>query len=206
MKFQANDRRGDFDISLELTEEEKTSLEEVVTNLSVGLAGVVAELLHQYCPTREEAGRLANLVLREQQSALELYISKFFPGEDDGAEEQRLYDSMEEIFQEAWFKTSGYESEEALLAAYEGQAPLRLDCRMEDGALTVFVTNREKTEVLGRIDPALAKEDPEAFETACGMYQMVATVLGDKLYGQEENPIRKLYFGALRDKVKAMVR
>ncbi|MBQ8852343.1 MAG: hypothetical protein IJZ66_07910, partial [Oscillibacter sp.] len=73
-------------------------------------------------------------------------------------------------------------------------------------ALTVFVTNREKTEVLGRIDPALAKEDPEAFETACGMYQMVATVLGDKLYGQEENPIRKLYFGALRDKVKAMVR
>ena len=206
MKFQANDRRGDFDISLELTEEEKESLEEVVTNLSVGLAGVVAELLHQYCPTREEAGRLANLVLREQQSALELYISKFFPGEDDGAEEQRLYDSMEEIFQEAWFKTSGYESEEALLAAYEGQAPLRLDCRMEDGALTVFVTNREKTEVLGRIDPALAKEAPEAFETACGMYQMVATVLGDKLYGQEENPIRKLYFGALRDKVKAMVR
>ena len=206
MKFQANDRRGDFDISLELTEEEKESLEEVVTNLSVGLAGVVAELLHQYCPTREEAGRLASLVLREQQSALELYISKFFPGEDDGAEEQRLYDSMEEIFQEAWFKTSGYESEEALLAAYEGQAPLRLDCRMEDGALTVFVTNREKTEVLGRIDPALAKEDPEAFETACGMYQMVATVLGDKLYGQEENPIRKLYFGALRDKVKAMIR
>ena len=206
MKFQANDRRGDFDISLELTEEEKESLEEVVTNLSVGLAGVVAELLHQYCPTREEAGRLASLVLREQQSALELYISKFFPGEDDGAEEQRLYDSMEEIYQEAWFKTSGYESEEALLAAYEGQAPLRLDCRMEDGALMVFVTNREKTEVLGRIDPALAKEDPEAFETACGMYQMVATVLGDKLYGQEENPIRKLYFGALRDKVKAMVR
>ena len=206
MKFQANDRRGDFDISLELTEEEKESLEEVVTNLSVGLAGVVAELLHQYCPTREEAGRLASLVLREQQSALELYISKFVPGEDDGAEEQRLYDSMEEIFQEAWFKTSGYESEEALLAAYEGQAPLRLDCRMEDGALTVFVTNREKTEVLGRIDPALAKEDPEAFETACGMYQMVATVLGDKLYGQEENPIRKLYLGALRDKVKAMIR
>lgn len=206
MKFQANDRRGDFDISLELTEEEKESLEEVVTNLSVGLAGVVAELLHQYCPTREEAGRLASLVLREQQSALELYISKFFPGEDDGAEEQRLYDSMEEIYQEAWFKTSGYESEEALLAAYQGQPPLRLDCRMEDGALTVFVTNREKTEVLGRIDPALAKEDPEAFETACGMYQMVATVLGDKLYGQEENPIRKLYFGALRDKVKAMIR
>ena len=46
MKFRADDTRGDFDISLELTEEEKDSLEEVVTNLSVGLAGVVAELLH----------------------------------------------------------------------------------------------------------------------------------------------------------------
>ena len=52
----------------------------------------------------------------------------------------------------------------------------------------------------------LAVSDPEAFETACGMYQMVATVLGDKLYGEAENPIRKLYFGALRDKIKAMVR
>ena len=206
MKFRADDTRGDFDISLELTEEEKDSLEEVVTNLSVGLAGVVAELLHQYCPTREEATRLAQLVLREQQSALELYISKFFPGENDETEEQQLYASMEEIFREAWFKTSGYESEEALLAAYEGQAPVRLDCQMEDGSVTVFVTNREKTEVLGRIDPALAAADPESFETQCGMYQMVATVLGDKLYGQVENPIRKLYFGALRDKIKAMVR
>ncbi|MBQ8851916.1 MAG: hypothetical protein IJZ66_05710, partial [Oscillibacter sp.] len=89
---------------------------------------------------------------------------------------------------------------------YEGQAPVRLDCQMEDGSVTVFVTNREKTEVLGRIDPALAAADPESFETQCGMYQMVATVLGDKLYGQVENPIRKLYFGALRDKIKAMVR
>ena len=207
MKFQANDKKGDFDISLELTEEEKGSLEELVTNLSVGLAGVVAELLHQYCPTREEAGRLANLVLREQQSALELYVAKFFPGEDDEEEEQRLYDAMEEIYQEAWFKTSGYESEEALLSAYAGQAPLRLDCRTEeDGTVTIFVTNREKTEVLGTVDGALASADPEAFETRCGMYQMVATVLGDKLYGEVENPIRKLYFGALRDKVKAMVR
>ena len=117
MKFQANDKKGDFDISLELTEEEKGSLEEVVTNLSGGLAGGGAERLHQYCPTREEAGRLANLVLREQQSALELYISKFFPSEDDEKEEQQLYTAMEEIYQEAWFKTSGYESEEALLSA-----------------------------------------------------------------------------------------
>ena len=206
MKFQANDKKGDFDISLELTEEEKGSLEEVVTNLSVGLAGVVAELLHQYCPTREEAGRLANLVLREQQSALELYISKFFPSEDDEKEEQQLYTAMEEIYQEAWFKTSGYESEEALLSAYEGSAPIRLDCRVEDGAAAVFVTNREKTEVLGSVDTSLAETDAEAFETACGMYQMVATVLGDKLYGEVDNPIRKLYFGALRDKIKAMVR
>lgn len=207
MRFQANDRKGDFDISLELTEEEKGSLEEVVTNLSVGLAGVVAELLHQYCPTREEAGRLAGLVLREQQSALELYISKFFPGEDDEAEERQLYSAMEEIFQEAWFKTSGYESGEALLAAYQGQAPLRLDCRVEaDGFATVFMTNREKMEVLGQVDTSLAQSDAEGFETACGMYQMVATVLGDKLYGEMDNPIRKLYFGALRDKVKAMVR
>ena len=38
-----------------LTEEEKGSLEEVITNLSVGLAGVVTELLHSYCSTREEA-------------------------------------------------------------------------------------------------------------------------------------------------------
>lgn len=206
MRFCADDRKGEFDISLELTDEEKNSLEELVTNLSVGLAGVVAELLHQYCQTREDAQRLAQLVLREQQSALELYTAKFFPGEDDEAEEQRLYDAMEEIYQEAWFKTSGYESEEALLSAYEGQAPLRLDCRMENGGAAVFMTNREKTEVLGTVDPALAVSDPEAFETACGMYQMVATVLGDKLYGEAENPIRKLYFGALRDKIKAMVR
>ena len=206
MRFCADDRKGEFDISLELTDEEKNSLEELVTNLSVGLAGVVAELLHQYCQTREDAQRLAQLVLREQQSALELYTAKFFPGEDDEAEEQRLYDAMEEIYQEAWFKTSGYESEEALLSAYEGQAPLRLDCLMENGGAAVFMTNREKTEVLGTVDPALAVSDPEAFETACGMYQMVATVLGDKLYGEAENPIRKLYFGALRDKIKAMVR
>ena len=50
------------------------------------------------------------------------------------------------------------------------------------------------------------KEDPEGFETACGMYQMVATVLGDKLYGEEHNPVRTMYFGALRDKVKAALR
>jgi hypothetical protein len=38
------------------------------------------------------------------------------------------------------------------------------------------------------------------------MYQMVATVLGDKLYGEEHNPVRTMYFGALRDKVKAALR
>jgi len=207
MKFRADDTRGDFSVSLELTEEEKGSLEEVITNLSVGLAGVVTELLHTYCSTRKEAQRLASLVLREQQSALALYTDKFFAGEDDEAEEQRLYESMEEIYEEAWFKTSGYESEEALKAAFAGQPPLRLDCRMEEnGFATVFVTNREKTEVLGQVDTALAAADPESFETSCGMYQMVATVLGDKLYGEVENPIRKLYFGALRDKIKAMVR
>ena len=206
MKFRADDTRGNFDVALELTEEEKGSLEEVITNLSVGLAGVVTELLHSYCSTREEAQRLAALVLREQQAALTLYTDKFFAGEDDEVEEQRLYDSMEEIYQEAWFKDSGYESEEALKAAYEGLSPIRLDCRVEENIATVFVTNREKTEVLGQVDGNLAKTDPEGFETACGMYQMVATVLGDKLYGEVDNPIRKLYFGALRDKINAMVR
>ena len=100
-----------------------------------------------------------------------------------------------------------YESEDALKASFAGQPPVRLDCRMEEnGFATVFVTNREKTEVLGQVDTALAAADPEAFETACGMHQIVATVLGDKLYGEVDNPIRKLYFGALRDKIKAMVR
>ena len=155
MKFRADDTKGTFDVSLELAEEEKGSLEDVITNLSVGLAGVVTELLHSYCSTREEAQRLAALVLREQQSALELYTDKFFAGEDDEEEEQRLYHSMEEIYEEAWFKNSGYESEEALLAAYAGQTPLRLDCRVEEnGQATVFVTNREKTEVLGQVDTA----------------------------------------------------
>ena len=206
MEFQANDKKGNFEITLELTEEERESPEELVTNLSVGLAGVVTEVLHRYCATREDADRLAKLIVREEQAALELYVSKFFASEDDEAEEQRLYASMVEIYEEAWFKDSPYESEDALLAAYAGQAPLRLDCRAENGGATVFMTNRVKTEVLGWVDGLLLKEDPEGFETACGMYQMVATVLGDKLYGQENNPVRTMYFGALRDKVKAALR
>ena len=206
MKFHVNDKKGDFDISLELTEEESKSMETVVTNLSVGLAGVVVELLHRSCSTREEAERLASLILREEQAALELYVSKFFASEDDEAEEQRLYEAMVEIYEEAWFKDSPYESEDALLAAYADQAPMRLDCRAENGGVTVFMTNRLKTETLGWVDGALVKEDPEGFETACGMYQMVATVLGDKLYGEEHNPVRTMYFGALRDKVKAALR
>ena len=143
-------------------------------------------------------------MLREQQSALELYTDKFFAGEDDEAEQEKMDASMEEIFREAWFKDSGYESEEALRAAFT--ADLRLDCRVEENIATVFVTDRITTAVLGQVDGALAAADPETFETACGMYQMVATVLGDKVCGAAENPIRKLYFGALRDKIKAMVR
>ena len=84
MKFQANDKKGNFEISLELTEEERKSPEELVTNLSVGLAGVVAEVLHQYCATREDADRLAKLIVREEQAALELYVSKFFASEEIG--------------------------------------------------------------------------------------------------------------------------
>ena len=205
MKFQANDKKGNFEISLELTEEERKSPEELVTNLSVGLAGVVAEVLHQYCATREDADRLAKLIVREEQAALELYVSKFFASEDDEAEEQRLYEAMVEIYEEAWFKNSPYESEDALLAAYADQAPMRLDCRAEDGGVTVFMTNRLRTEVLGRVEGALL-QDPEAFETACGMYQIVGKVLGDKLFGKENNPVRTMYFGALRDKVKAALR
>ena len=205
MKFQVNDKKGDFDISLELTEEEGKSMETAVTNLSVGLAGVVVELLHRSCSTREEAERLASLILREEQAALELYVGKFFAAEDDFAQEEEMERSEEEIYQEAWFKDSPYESEDALLAAYADQAPMRLDCRAEDGGVTVFMTNRLRTEVLGRVEGALL-QDPEAFETACGMYQIVGKVLGDKLFGKENNPVRTMYFGALRDKVKAALR
>ena len=83
---------------------------------------------------------------------------------------------------------------------------MEIPARAENGGAAVFMTNRVKTEVLGWVDGLLLKEDPEGFETACGMYQMVATVLGDKLYGQENNPVRTMYFGALRDKVKAALR
>lgn len=115
---------------------------------------------------------------------------------DAGIEEQKLYDEMTKLYDD-WLVNNCTYNENALIEAVRNNGVM-LSMIYNDNEDTIEVLLEPDdehffssfNETLGSIPAELFEENRDKAEAAVLTYEMIATVLFDKAYGEEANPLR----------------
>lgn len=181
-----------FGDGLVFTQQENDNLQELLGNMIYGCALVISTVIHRKTQDPELQKKLANLSVKMLQDILDEHLD-----EDELSEEGYLYTKMEQMFQEWFDDECSYEDISMLtddIRRY-GVMPCLLYNDDEDTVDACLEPDDEHffcsfSETIGSIPVGLYKENQATAEATAFAFQLIATVLFDRAFGEEQNPLR----------------
>lgn len=169
------------------TEEE--NLENLIANLVYGCGLIIASVIQGRTADHDIQKKLADLSLGMLQDTVNSFL--------DDVYEQTLYDKMVEMYDE-WFESEcSYEDEEKLIEDVKkyGVMPCLLYNDDEDTVDVCLEPEDDHffcsfSELLGSMPADLFEENQIRAEATVLAFELIATVLFDKCYGENGNPLR----------------
>lgn len=169
--------------------DEKENLESLIANMVYGCGLVIASVIQERTDNHDIQKKLADLSLRMLQDTVNNFL--------EDAHEQTLYDKMVEMYDE-WFENEcSYEDEEELIEDVKkyGIMPCMLYNDDEDTIEVCLEPDDEHffcsfSELLGSMPADLFEDNQTRAEATVLAFELIATVLFDKCYGEEDNPLR----------------
>lgn len=191
MKICASNKDKEFfEVQLDITQAEAKSVTKCTTQFSIGVSRLICEYIHNWCSNKEDPKVLLKVVLDTVNAMVQDYFeSGTYEEVADARYEKKLYDFMEDIFQEYLNERNTTESE--FLNLFNGWDTIKLDISLKDSNVFILITDKNGSQkfILETFEIGLT-EDIEKIEKLTSFANIIATVLGDKLYGEESNPIR----------------
>lgn len=169
--------------------DEKENLESLIANTVYGCGLVITSVIQERTDNHDIQKKLADLSLRMLQDTVNNFL--------EDAHEQTLYDKMVEMYDE-WFENEcSYEDEEELIKDVKkyGVMPCML-YNDDEGTIDVCLEPDDDhffcsfSELLGSMPADLYEDDQTRAEATVLAFELIATVLFDKAYGEDDNPLR----------------
>ena len=168
---------------------EDENLENLIANLVYGCGLVIASVIQGRTADHDIQKKLADLSLGMLQDTVNSFL--------DDVYEQTLYDKMVEMYDE-WFESEcSYEDEEKLIEDVKkyGVMPCLLYNDDEDTVDVCLEPDDDHfscsfSELLGSMPADLFEENQIRAEATVLAFELIATVLFDKCYGENGNPLR----------------
>lgn len=169
--------------------DEKENLESLIANMVYGCGLVISSVIQKRTNDHDIQKKLADLSLRMLQDTVNNFL--------EDAYEQTLYDKMVEMYDE-WFENEcSYEDEDELIEDIRkyGVMPCMMYNDDEDTIEVCLEPDDEHffcsfSELLGSMPADLVEDNQTRAEATVLAFELIATVLFDKCYGEEDNPLR----------------
>jgi len=182
-----------FGEGLVLTQKENEDLQELLGNMVYGCALVISTVIHKKSRDPELRKKLAKISVDMLKDVLAEHLEE----ENSLSEEGFLYSKMVEMYQEWFDNECGYEDEDDLIEdiiAY-GVMPCLL-YNDEDDTIEVCLEPDDAhffcnfAETMGSVPVELYEENQSRAEATVMAYELLLTVLYDKAFGEDDNPLR----------------
>lgn len=192
MKFHVNSDSKQTEFigeGLIIENDEKENLESLIANMVYGCGLVIASVIQKRTDNHDVRKKLADLSIQMLQDAVNSYL------EHD--HEQTLYDKMVEMYDE-WFENEcSYEDEAELIEDIRkyGVMPCMTYNDDEDTIEVCLEPDDEHffcsfSELLGSMPADLFENNQTRAEATVLAFELIATVLFDKCYDEDNNPLR----------------
>ena len=195
MKFTViNDDNHEFDLKLEFSKNEKENYADCLYDVALGCSRVILEMIKDLSD-KEKAQKLADFLIDQIKKSVDICIEEHYAEESDNILEHSLYNFMEKAFYD-WLDDLD-ESHEIY-----NEKDFIEKCRNKEVEVAYVLNDSEKVNVFISIDDweetldilyipvSLLDEDESKFDAHCSYCEVVATVAFDKLYGEDNNPLR----------------
>ncbi len=207
MKFTViNDDKHEFDLKLEFSESEKENYADCFYDVALGCARVVLEMI-KVLPEKEKAQKLADFLIEQIKESVNMWIKDHYNEELTGVLEHSLYDLVEKAFYDWLDKLD--ESHEIY-----NEKDFIEKCQDREVEIAYVLTDREEVNVFISLDDceetldilyfpiSLLDENESKFDAHCTYCECFATVVFDKLYGEDNNPLRNDESWSLTNEIK----
>lgn len=192
MEFHVKSDRKKTDFigdGLLIEKEEKENLESLIANMVYGCGLVITSVIQKRTNDHDIQKKLVDLSLRMLQDTVNGYL--------EDTHEQTLYDKMVEMYDE-WFESEcSYEDEEELIEDIKkyGVMPRMLYNDDEDTIDVCLEPDDDHffcsfSELLGSMPADLYEDNQTRAEATVLAFELIATVLFDKAYSEDDNPLR----------------
>lgn len=195
MKFTViNDESHEFELQLEFSDEEKENYSDCLYDIALGCSRIILEMVKDLSE-KEKAKKLSNFIIEEIKSAVDTCIEDHYKEQESDILEHSLYDFMEKTFVE-WIEgiNESFEiyEETDFIKKYQNKKINIAHSLSKHGEVQVFFSLEDPRDNLDimRFPASLLEEDEERFSVCCTYCEIIATVAFDKLYGEDNNPLR----------------
>lgn len=169
--------------------DEKENLESLIANMVYGCGLVIASVIQKRTNDHDIQKKLADLSLRMLQDTVNNFL--------EDAYEQTLYDKMVEMYDD-WFENEcSYEDEDELIEDIREYRVM--PCMMhndDEDTIDIYLEPDDDhffcsfSELLGSMPADLFEDNQTRAESTVLAFELIATVLFDKAYGEDDNPLR----------------
>lgn len=193
MKLSASsDYPNDTAITIDFIPPESEDLETGLTEIALHIARLIIEVTHHYCTNVPQAEVFSDLICKRTTDMVQHYMSTTFKEVADLREESQLYKWMEEMFNN-WLSENLSESEFKNLFKDVPATDFSLKPSVDinqDLATIHFDGKSVRTLLLAF--PLSSIDDSEQSVRHCDVAYLIGIVAGDILFGEDDNPIRKM--------------
>jgi len=210
MKFTViNDDNHEFDLKLEFSENEKENYADCLYDVALGCSRVVLEMVKDLSE-KEKAQKLADFLIDQIKKSVDTCIEDHYNEKASSILEHSLYDLMEKAFYD-WLDDLD-ESHEIY-----NEKDFIEKCQNKDVEIDYVLNNCEEVNVFISLDDrketldilyipvSLFDKDESNFDAHCSYCEVVATVAFDKLYGEDNNPLRNDKSWSLTREIKESI-
>ncbi len=171
----------------EMDEKETGNLAVALDNFARGTAQAIRDFARQFSDDKEKEQSLVSSVIQY----LQVLQGEFYGrAQGETAQPDYPFEEMEGEFI-TWIYGQGYDDPYAFADEHSGKQ-LKLDFADDGNVTEVFFSDEDgnKLDVIGEIDSYLFTDEPESAAAICLEYTCIAALCFDKLYGQDDNPVR----------------
>ena len=187
-----NNKKNYFDISIETSSEEVKNVSDCTLEFSIGLSRLINEYIHNWCKEKDDAVLLMDVILDTINTSVHDYFENgTFEEVTETREEHEIYAFMVDVFNH--YLAANQKSEEDFLKSFQNFNTIKFVVVKTEDIISILLTNSDETlgVVLYTFRAELSKDDKE-LEKITGTGFIVATILGDKLFSEDKNPMRSL--------------
>lgn len=200
MKFTiTNDKTHEFDLKLMFSKEEKKDRLGCIYDVALGCSRVILEMVKD-CDSKENAKTLAKFLIEKITESVDTCIEEYYNEKDNSILERSLYEFMENAFYE-WLEslnTQGISDEEDFIKVCKNKQAT-LEYLINQTEVKIFLSlNDGKALDIFCFPISLLDENESRFDACCTASESIATVAFDKIYGENNNPLRNAEWGLMK--------